>query len=171
LQLVKLRRLQFGRSSKKAAVEIEQLELLIEELEVAGAMAEAEVVSEAVPAVRERRPGRRPLPEHLPRESLVHTAECSCPSCRGTLRPIGESISEMLEYRCETIVQAPASARPIARGLADPGLLAHGLVSKYADHLPLYRQAEIYARERRGGRALGAGRLGRPELPAAAPAR
>lgn len=166
LQLAKLRRLQFGRSSEKLAVEIEQLELLIEELEVSDATAEATVMAEAVaaPAARQR-PARRPLPEHLPRESVVHAGECSCPSCGGALRRIGESISEMLEYvparfkvirhvrakhacdRCETIVQAPASARPIARGLAGPGLLAHVLVSKYADHLPLYRQAEIYARE------------------------
>ena len=47
---------------------------------------------------------------------------------------------------CERIVQAPAPSRPIARGLAGPGLLAHVLVSKYCDHLPLYRQSEIYAR-------------------------
>ena len=49
--------------------------------------------------------------------------------------------------RCDTIVQAPAPTRPIERGMAGPGLLAHVLVSKYSDHLPLYRQAEIYARE------------------------
>jgi transposase len=48
--------------------------------------------------------------------------------------------------QCERIVQAPAPSRPIARGLAGPGLLAHVLVSKYADHLPLYRQCEIYER-------------------------
>src|SRR5690606_18637156 len=78
---------------------------------------------------------------------------------------IGETVSEMLEYvparfkvirhvrpklacaGCETIIQAQATSRPIARGLAGPGLLAHVLVSKYADHLPLYRQAQIYARE------------------------
>ncbi len=81
------------------------------------------------------------------------------------LRKLGEDVSEMLEYvpasffvirhvrpklscsRCERIVQAAAPSRPIERGMAGPGLLAHVLTSKYADHLPLYRQSEIYARE------------------------
>lgn len=166
LQLLKLRRMQFGRSSEKLALKIGQLELLIEELEVTGATSEAARIQAGVadkaPAPR---PVRRPLPDHLPRESVVHEPACRCPACGGALRPIGESISEVLEYvparfkvirhvrpklacdGCTAIVQAPAAARPIARGLAGPGLLAHVLVSKYADHLPLYRQAEIYARE------------------------
>jgi transposase len=81
------------------------------------------------------------------------------------LRKLGEDISEMLEYipasfkvirhvrpkfcctKCDVIVEAPAPSRPIDRGLAGQGLLAHVLVAKYADHLPLYRQSEIYARE------------------------
>jgi len=81
------------------------------------------------------------------------------------LRKLGEDVSEMLEYvrasffvvrhvrpklsctKCSHIVQATAPSRPIERGIAGPGLLAHGLVSKYADHLPLYRQSEIYARQ------------------------
>jgi transposase len=80
------------------------------------------------------------------------------------MRLLGEDVSEMLEYiperykvirhvrpklsctRCQKIVQAPAASRPIARGLAGPGMLAHVLVLKYADHLPLYRQSQIYAR-------------------------
>jgi transposase len=88
-----------------------------------------------------------------------------CPSCGGALSKLGEDVSEVLEYvpalfkvirhvrpklsctKCDAIVQAEAPSRPIERGLAGPGLLAHVLVSKYADHLPLYRQAEIYARE------------------------
>ncbi len=161
LTLLKLRRMQFGRSSEKLTVEIAQLELLLEELESEGSIAD---VSTAARAPRQR-PARRPLPTHLPRESVVHTPACTCPDCGGALRAIGESVSEMLEYvparfkvirhvrpklacaGCETIIQAPAASRPIARGLAGPGLLAHVLVSKYADHLPLYRQAAIYARE------------------------
>src|SRR6201996_3740015 len=89
----------------------------------------------------------------------------ACPDCGGKLRDLGEDVSEVLEYvparfkvirhvrpklsctKCDVIVQAGAPSRPIARGSAGPGLLAHVLVSKYADHLPLYRQAEIYARE------------------------
>ena len=89
----------------------------------------------------------------------------SCPDCGGRLRELGEDVAEMLEYvrasfkvlrhvrpklscdACDRIVQAPAPLRPIDRGLAGPGLLAHVLVSKYADHQPLYRQSDIYARE------------------------
>ena len=89
----------------------------------------------------------------------------ACPECGGHLRQFGEDVSEVLEYvparfrvirhvrpkfscaTCEHIVQEPAPSRPIERGLAGPGLLAHVLVAKYGDHLPLYRQSEIYARE------------------------
>jgi transposase len=112
------------------------------------------------------KPARRALPEHLPRQTEIHQPEQeSCPGCGGELRKLGEDVSEMLEYvparfkvirhvrpklsctKCDVIAQAEAPSRPIARGLAGPGLLAHVLVSKYADHQPLYRQAEIYARE------------------------
>ena len=89
----------------------------------------------------------------------------ACPDCGGRLRELGEDVAEMLEYvrasfkvlrhvrpklscdDCDRIVQAPAPSRPIDRGLAGPGLLAYVLVSKYADHQPLYRQSDIYARE------------------------
>ena len=101
------------------------------------------------------------------------------------LSKLGEDVAEILEYvpaqfkvirqvrpklactACDTIVQAPAPSRPIERGLAGPGLLAHVLVSKYADHLPLYRQAEIYARVGRRAGPLDAGRLGRRDEPPA----
>ncbi len=53
---------------------------------------------------------------------------------------------------CDTIVQAPAPTRPIERGMAGPGLLAHVVAGKYADHVPLYQQAEIFAREGLAGR-------------------
>lgn len=89
----------------------------------------------------------------------------ACPDCSAALKFLGEDVSETLEYvpehfkvirqvrpklawaRCDKIVRAEAPSRPIGRGIAGPGLLAHVLVSKYADHLPLYRQAEIYARD------------------------
>lgn len=167
-----LRRMQFGRKSEKIQRQIKQLELQLEDLETG--QAEAREQSEktlapkaaAVFTAAARKPVRRPLPEHLPREVAMHqTTEEACPTCDGGLSKLGEDISEMLEYvparfkvirhvrpklsctKCDTIVQAEAPSRPIARGLAGPGLLAHVLVSKYADHLPLYRQAEIYARE------------------------
>jgi transposase len=160
-QLAWLRRQQFGRSSEKIEREIEQLELQLEDLEE---------TSSARIAAREPersivRSGRRPLPDHLPREEIVHEPACSCPNCGGPMHRLGEDTSEMLEYvpasfrvvrhirpklacsRCDRIVQVAAPSRPIARGLAGPGLLAHVLVAKYADHLPLYRQSGIYARE------------------------
>jgi transposase len=161
LQLARLRRMQFGRSSEKIAREIEQLELLIEELETP---ATAQVKAEArLPQADSTRPPRK-LPEHLPREPVVHDVSCTCATCGGELRKVGEDVSEQLEFvpehwkvirhirpkyacaACDTLVQSPAPARPIAKGIAGPGLLAHVLVSKYADHLPLYRQSEIYAR-------------------------
>lgn len=161
LTLLKLRRMQFGRSSEKLALEIGQLELRLEELESEAAITDCTSVLRPP----RQQPARRPLPDHLPRESVIHAPACTCPDCGGALRPFGESVSEMLEYiparfkvirhvrpklacaGCEAIIQAPAASRPIARGLAGPGLLAHVLVSKYADHLPLYRQSQIYARE------------------------
>jgi transposase len=172
LIIARLRRLQFGRKSEKIQREIEQLELQLEELEASNADKQAQTekalapAAAAVFAAATRKPVRRPLPDHLPREVAVHEPEQKgCPACGGSLSKLGEDVSEMLEYvparfkvvrhvrpklnctQCDTIVQAEAPTRPIARGLAGPGLLAHVLVSKYADHLPLYRQSEIYARE------------------------
>jgi transposase len=163
LIIAKLRRMMFGTKSEKLTHQIEQLELKLEEMEVRKAeRAEATAATET-PA---RRPSRQPLPEHLPREVHLHMPEANaCTACGGVLRKLGEDVSEMLEYvpasfkvirhvrpkfcctKCDVILEAPAPSRPIDRGLAGPGLLAHVLVAKYADHLPLYRQSEIYARE------------------------
>jgi len=145
--------------------QIEQLEFQIEDLEVATAVEEIQAIPDLQRPVRAK-PFRRPLPEHLPREILTHMpGHESCPDCGGRLRELGEDVAEMLEYvrssfkvlrhvrpklscdACDRIVQAPAPSQPIDRGLAGPGLLAPVLVSKYADHQPLYRQSEIYARE------------------------
>jgi transposase len=162
-QIHKLRRLQFGRSSEKRAAELEQLQLALEEAEAERAM----LVAAMPPLVRdiiEAKPARRPLPEHLPREEVHHEAPCACPACGGDLRPIGTAVTETLEYvpgqfkvirhsrdklscrACDTVVEAPVPDHAISRGRAGAALLSHLLVSKYADHLPLYRQAEIYAR-------------------------
>ena len=167
LQLARLRRQRFGRSSERLEAEIAQLELAIEALEGEAPPAAAPEPPAPVQAAhppRRRRACRR-LPEHLPRETRVQEPPCACPSCGGALAEFGADISEVLEYipaafkvirhvrpkrrcrGCQTIVQAPALPRPIAGGLAGAGLLAQVLVAKYCDHLPLYRQAEIYARE------------------------
>jgi transposase len=164
VQLARLRRLHFGRSSEQLAHSIAQLELSLEELEASETMLAHPARAKPRSPPRQT-PARRPLPEHLPREEIVHTPSCICPDCGGELRRLGEEVSEILERvpaqfkvvrhvrvklscaRCQSIVQAPAPARPIERGLPGPGLLAYVLMSKYADHLPLYRQSQIYARE------------------------
>jgi transposase len=164
-QLAKLRRMHFGRSSERLSAAIAQLELALEDLEeqeaakpVKAAPAEPAADADAL------KPARRPLPGHLPREVVTHLTACACPRCGSELRRLGEDVTEVLDYRpasfrvirhvrakftcraCETITQAPAPSLPVRRGRASAALLAHVLVSKFCDHLPLYRQSEIYAR-------------------------
>jgi transposase len=168
-QLARYRRAEFGRSSEKLARDTEQLELALEALETDQAerlaTASPEVSAALETAVEAQKPARRPLPEHLPREELRHSAPCSCPSCGGALRKIADEVTETLDYVpgrfkvirhireklscrvCDTVVAAPPPDHAIARGRAGAGLLAHIVVSKYDDHLPLYRQAEIFARD------------------------
>jgi transposase len=174
LVIEKYRRMIFGRKSEKLTGELEQLEFRLEELETAKAAEEAaqatteatQPASTQTDSKRRSRPARKPLPEDLPREVVTHLpAHNCCPDCGGALRQFGEDVSEQLERipasfkvirhvrpkfacaGCQSVIEAPAPARPIDRGLPGPGLLAHVLVSKYADHLPLYRQSQIYARE------------------------
>jgi transposase len=171
-QLAILKRARYGRSSEKMNGEIEQLELLISDLEEGEARSQAQTsasqssASPATSPVREKgRPVRKALPAHLPRETVEHEAACACPACGGTrLTKIGTDEREVLEYvpahfkvivhsrpkmscrDCETITQPPMPSLPIERGIPGPGLLAHVMIAKYCDHLPLYRQSEIYAR-------------------------
>ena len=172
LLIAKLRRMQFGRKSEKLDRQIEQLELRLDELETsraenaAASPAPVAGVPDAQDSAKDAAKPVRRLPEHLPRETRrILPKQQACPDCGGALKHLGEDISELLEYvpasfkvirqvrvklactGCDTIVQAEAPSRPIARGLAGPGLLAHVLVSKYCDHLPLYRQEQMYARE------------------------
>jgi transposase len=169
LLIVKLKRMHFGASSEKYNRDLQQLELRLEDLEANQASAELPPTVPATVACKQTaplKPARRPLPAELPREiETIAPAQQACPDCGGTLRRLGEDVTETLEYvparfkvirtvrpklscaGCSRIVQAPAPNRPIDRGLAGPGLLAHVLVAKYADHLPLYRQSEIYRRE------------------------
>jgi transposase len=163
LLISKLRREQYGRSSEKLDRQIEQLELRLGELEASRANDGERSESRRDSVVA--RPARRPLPANLPREVRTYSPpESDCRDCGRPMKQLGEDVSEMLEYvpehfkvirhirkklvciRCDRIVQAMAPSRPIERGIAGPGLLAHVLVSKYCDHLPLYRQSEIYAR-------------------------
>jgi transposase len=164
LIVAKLRRMQFGRRSEQMAQTLGQLQLALEALQTA----KAERVASLIPTPQPEagKPVRKALPEHLPREVvMLEPAHDCCPDCGGRLARLGEDVSEHLEYvparfkvvrqirpklactRCDAIVQAETASRPIARGLAGPGLLAHVLTAKYCDHLPLYRQSDIYARE------------------------
>src|SRR3954467_14127365 len=170
LLIQQLQRSQFGRRSER--LDPDQLQLGLEDLEqtVAAEAAQEEVTSRSSDPPRPPRSRRRnlgALPAHLPRvEVLVDIEDKSCPCCGEALHVIGEDTSEMLDivpaqlrvkvirrprYGCraceEAVVQAPAPERPISGGMATEALLAHVLVAKYADFLPLYRQAQIFARQ------------------------
>ena len=163
LQLANLQRHRFGAKSEALDKIIDQLELALEEAEIAASRKRHDTPS--VEPEAKGQPKRKPLPDHLPREDVVLSHGEACEQCGGTLHKIGEDVSETLEYVpgrfkvirtvrpklscrcCETIHQASAPSMPIERGRPGPGLLAHVLVSKYADHLPLYRQSQIYRRE------------------------
>jgi len=163
LQLIikQFQRARFGRRSER--IDADQLAFGLEDVETDKACAEA--AQEPAGKPKDSKPRRKPLPDHLPREEVqidVGTEVCAC--CGGALHPIGESVSEMLDWvpaqlrvvrirrpkygcrACGTVHQAPAPERPIAGGLATPALLAQVLVSKYCDHTPLYRQSQIFAR-------------------------
>lgn len=141
---------------------IEQLQLMLEDLEITRS---AETPPADVRLEPQHKPHRKPLPDHLPRRDETLDAGDACNACGGRLKHVGEDVTEELEYLpgrfvvnriirprmacacCEAFQQASLPSRPIERGRPGPGLLAHVLVSKYADHLPLYRQSQIYARE------------------------
>ena len=168
LTIAKMRRDKFGSSSERGAKLLDQLELQLAELEesVAQDIATAQIKAPVTDSKgKQLKPARRPLPAHLPRERVVHSAPSSCPGCGGSLRKLGEDITETLELvpaqwkviqhvreklscrQCEAITQAPAPSHPIARGRAGPQLLAQVLFAKYRAHLPLNRQSDIYANE------------------------
>jgi transposase len=159
-----LQRAHYGRRSER--LDPGQLALALEDLDadlagIAGSGSTAPLADTPPAAAR-----RKPLPDHLSREDRlldIETNACTC--CGSALHAIGESVSEMLDWvpaslrvirirrpkyacrRCQKVVQAAAPDRVIAGGLASPALLAQVLVSKYCDHLPLYRQSQIFARQ------------------------
>lgn len=170
LRIAKLKKQAFGKSSEKVEREIEQLELALEDLLIAAAESATLPVDEGAaddanadrPA---RKPRRRPrVSDATPRERRELDPGTCCPDCGGDLRLVGEDVSDMLDLvaaqlkvlqiarlkkscrRCEKMVQEPAPSRPIPGSMASAALLAYILVSKYDDHLPLYRLNEIFAR-------------------------
>ena len=163
-------RARFGRSAER--LDPDQMAFGLEELEADLARAEARRAA-AMPSASTdpvsppptKLPHRAPLPAHLPRiETVIPTPHEICPDCGGTLHDAGATSSEMLDWIpaqirvvritrpkracrcCGTLHQAPAPERVLAGGLATPGLIAHVLVSRYCDHLPLYSQSRIFAR-------------------------
>ena len=176
LQIARLKRMTFGSSSEKDKALLAQLELALDDLEVGTGTDTAPAVpimpADGPLPEPKGKPARRPLPSNLPRESVEyvpafnHTADgaCGCPSCGNQMRQMGEDVTEVLEYIpeswkvvrhvrpkfscrvCDTIVQAPATGLLARRLRHGPNLLAHVVVAKYANHLPLYRQSEMYAR-------------------------
>lgn len=170
LEIDKVRRELYGSRSERTARLLEQMELQLEELEAdAGEdelAAEIAAKASAVKAFERRRPSRRPFPEHLPRERVVIAAPTNCACCGSAkLSKLGEDITETLEViprqwkviqtvrekftcrECEKITQPPAPFHVTPRGFAGPNLLAMILFEKFAQHQPLNRQSERYARE------------------------
>jgi transposase len=173
LEILKLRREQYGQKSERGSRLIEQMELQLEELEATAS--EDEIAAEAAAAkagvarlsahVR-RRPVKKPFPAHLPRERVLVPGPQVC-ACCGSMRlaKLGEDVTETLEViprqwkviqtvrekltcrDCEKISQAPAPFHVIARGHVGPSLLAMILFEKFGQHQPLNRQSERYGRE------------------------
>jgi len=159
-QLHGANRHRFGSKSES----LDQLQLFVENEEIATAADENDIPEPQACEPKDK-PKRKPLPEHLERKEQVLTPGDNCSKCGGDLKTLGEDVTEELEYVpgrfivnriirprmacscCEAVLQAPMPSRPIERGRPGPGLLAHVLVSKYCDHLPLYRQSQIYERE------------------------
>jgi len=162
-ELAGLRRNRFGSRSEA----LDQLELTLEEEEIARAAATPPGDDDKANQTNgeKRKPRRKPLPDHLPRNDEILSPGTECSACGGSLKTLGEDVTEELEYIpgrfvvnriirprmacscCEAICQSPLPSRPIEKGRPGPGLLAHVLVNKYSDHLPLYRQSQIFGRE------------------------
>jgi transposase len=168
LLIAKMKREMFGPRSERSQRILDQLELQLEELAAAKGEdeAKAETAGIQVQSFMRRKATRRDFPEHLPRRRIVHPAPQSCPCCGSDkLSKIGEDITETLDVvprqwfvtehvrekfscrHCEKIAQPPAPFHVIARGFAGPSLLAMILTGKYANHQPLNRQSEQFARE------------------------
>ncbi|RWH95741.1 MAG: IS66 family transposase [Mesorhizobium sp.] len=170
LEIEKLKREIHGSRSERKARLLQQMELQLEELEADASQdelaAELTARSSTVRAFERKRPSRKPFPDHLPRERVVIAAPRNCPCCgSGRLAKLGEDITETLEViprqwkviqtvrekftcrECEKISQPPASFHVTPRGFAGPNLLAMVLFEKFAQHQPLNRQSERYARE------------------------
>lgn len=164
-ELALLRRYRFGRASEGLdSQQLSMLEDLVQEDIAAIEIELAQIVAPPQNDSGKQQPKRQLLPQELPRTAIHHEPDSTTCGCGCQLARIGEDVSEKLDYQpgtftveqhirgkwacrqCETLVQAPMPAHVIDKGIPTTGLLAHVLVAKYADHLPLYRQEAIFAR-------------------------
>ena len=164
-ELARYKRVRFERTSEK--LDRTQASLLEEALDedLCAIEEELEQLQPTPPADRQKsRPRREALPAHLPRVQVHHEPDSTTCACGCQMKRIGEDIAEKMHYKpgdftverhirgkwvcakCEKLVQAPVPAQIIDKGIATPSLLAQVMVSKYADHVPLYRQEEIFGR-------------------------
>ena len=164
LRLLKAKR--FGKSSEKLNDQIAELEQRIEETESLEEKVDSSQDTSTKVTKEKLKPKRQKLPENLERTDIVLEPDPICPDCGGEkFRTISRDISEVLEYvpssfrviryirprcackLCEKIVQAFPASKTIDKGMVGPGLLAHIIIQKYCNHLPFYRQSQIYERE------------------------
>jgi transposase len=164
-EIAQLKRLKFAKRSEQ--MNPEQASLLDDLIDTDIAAIEAELLAlQTVPAVTEKKqkPKRTALPAEFPRTLIHHEPDNTHCPCGCALKRIGEDVSEKLDYtpgvftverhvrgkwvcdNCETLIQAPVPAQVIDKGIATSGLLAHVMIAKFADHLPLYRQESIFGR-------------------------
>ncbi len=165
-EMAQLKRIKYGTKSEQ--MDAAQKALFDEgvDADLAAIEAELEELKAATKPAPEgdKRPKRAPLPEHLPRVERHHEPQSTTCGCGCELKRIGQDVSEKLDYqpglftverhirgkwacaKCQTLVQAPVPAEVIDKGIPTAGLLAHVLVAKHADHLPLYRQEAIFGR-------------------------
>ena len=167
-ELAVLRNFRFGRKSEQYT---DRQTLLFEEdfeSDLANVEQELEQALNENPEPnqsKKKKPARRRLPSDLPRVKIHHEPEHTHCQCGCELQRVGEDVTEKLDYipgtaqveqhirgkwacrSCDTLTQEPMPAHVIDKGLASTGLLAHILIAKYADHLPLYRQQQIFGRE------------------------
>jgi transposase len=174
-----LKRLKFAATSERFASTLapEQRSLLEETLDSDLAELEQEINKLGLDTKsaddEKKKAKRKALPPHLPRRDVSHEPASTTCGCGCQMQRIGEDVSEKLDYQpgvftverhvrgkwacrhCERLIQAPVPAHVIDKGIPTAGLLAHVLVAKFMDHLPLYRQEHIFER------ALNAGPVGR----------
>ena len=164
-EIAVLKRHKFAKRSEQLSPDQGSLLDDLLDIDIAAIEAELKAVNpSAAPAEPRQQPKRAPLPTQFPRTVIRHDPESTQCACGCQLQRVGEDISEKLDYtpgvftveqhirgkwacrQCEALIQTPVPAQVIDKGIPTAGLLAHVMVAKFADHLPLYRQEKIFGR-------------------------